>query len=124
MCTLTDRAIERLRAALQQEQLQHQRHRTAWATERALLRRLLDEARDERDRARDALALWTAGEYEAGLVVERALEREQRALADAARVAADRDRAIELLRRLAPTDPDVQAIRRSSGSGEYGAANG
>lgn len=124
MGTLTDRAIERLRAALQQVQLQHQRHRAAWFTERALLRRLLDEARDERDRARDALALWSAHEYDAGLVVERVLEREQRALADAARVAAERDRALELLRQRAPMDPDVQAIRRSSGSGEYGAANG
>jgi hypothetical protein len=57
-------------------------------------------------------------------VVERVLEREQRALACAARVAAERDRALEILRRLAPTDPDVHAIRRSSGSGEYGAANG
>jgi hypothetical protein len=103
MGRLTDwqQLYDAVQAELTAMQVRHQQQLEATAAERAELRRILDAARAERDQAREALALWSAAEYSTDEVVRLALSREQRALSAAARIAAERDQAIELARQLA-----------------------
>lgn len=106
------RKLRQLQAELDLSRRTQARAHASWILEREHLRRLLDQARDERDAAREALCLWEASDFGAAETIERMLARERRALAALARVEAERDHALEIAHDLAI------AARRGDVAGE------
>lgn len=101
-----------MQAELDHARCCHARAIAAAHLERAHLRRLLDDAREERDAAREALGLWAVEDYDAAETVERVLARERRAIEALVRVEQERDRAYAIAHDLA------LALRRGDVVGE------